>query len=904
MAENSITINKTKIKENYGKSVNFFKQKKVLNIILIIFLLVILIGGSWVRLQNLELLKDSTTGEYMPLALDPFYFLRVAETIVNEGGLPAFDNMRYPFLQVEFSNEILPQVLTFMYKIGHGFDNTITIQFIDVIYPVIFFALGLVAFFFLILILTKSKITAAISSFLLAIIPAYLYRTMAGFADHEALGMFFAFLAFLCYGLAIKFLEKNDKSNRKTILWGALAGFVSAFTILSWGGIANFVFLIIPLSFGIIWLIKSKTNLENSKNILKKYLIFYFVWFISSILFSVLFGYSFSSIISRFVLSSSGVIGPALLLFIIIDYLLISKGKKIIKKNFEKYRIFYSAIITLILGFIFLLFAGQNIFLIISQIFSRFLTPANLGRTGLTVAENAAPYLTTWISQIGKTFFWIFFGGAVFVGFALAEGIRKKSNKILFSILWLIMISGILFSRISTSSLLNGTSFLSKSIYFIGIALFLIYLVFLYFRDEIKIKNELIFIAAWLFVTLITVRGSVRFFFVITPLFCFMAGYFVVRLFNYAKKSKDDLLKMILWVLLGLAILGLIISSVAFWNASSQQGKYTSPSANLQWQNTMEWVRENTQQGEIFVHWWDYGYWVEYLGQRPSLTDGGHANGFWDHLIGRYVLTTPFPETAFSFMKTHEVSYLLIDPTDIGKYPAYSKIGSDEQGDDRYSWISTMLVNPSQTTETKDGIIRFYPGGQAVDQDIIYQTNEGEVFLPANKAGLAGVLLETSGKTIKQPGGIFVYNQKQINIPLRYLYYKGEILDFGGGLNALIYVFPKVDQTSTGSANVDENGALMYFSPKNMNSLFVQNYILDNSLGGYENLQLVYTGSDPVVDSLNSQGQFLGEFVFFQGLRGPIKIWKVSYSEDIQIVEEFLSEEGDYAEFDNLQFTK
>jgi len=906
MDENTITIDKKKIKENYKKGINFFKQKKVMNIIIIIFLLALLMGGSWIRLQNLEALKDSTTGEYMPLALDPFYFLRIAETIVSEGSLPAFDAMRYPSLEVEFSSEILPQVIVFMYKVWHSIDNTVTIRFIDVIYPVVFFVLGIIAFFFLILILTKSKLTAAISSLLLAIIPSYLYRTLAGFADHEALGMFFVFLAFLCYGLSIKLLEKNNPSHKKAISLGLLTGFASAFTILSWGGIANFVFLIIPLSFGIIWLIKSKTVSDNfMKETLSKYLAFYITWFISSILFTTLFGYPLNSIISRFVLSSSGIIGPALLLFMIIDYFLITKGKKLIKKSFEKYRVVYSTVILLIIGFILLLLIGQNIFSLILDIFNALLTPFGLSRTGLTVAENAAPYLTNWIGQVGKIFFWIFFGGAIFVGFSLSEGIKKKKNKILFSLLWLIMISGVLFSRLSTSSVLNGTNFLSKSIYFISIALFLIYIIYLYFNDEIKIKNELIFIAIWLFVTLISVRGAVRFFFVITPLFCFVAGYLAVRLYTYAKKSKDELLKMVFWILLGLVILGLIISSINFWNSSSQQGKYTSPSANAQWQEAMEWVRENTQQGEIFVHWWDYGYWVEYLGQRPSITDGGHANGFWDHLIGRYVLTTPFPETAFSFMKTQDVSYLLIDPTDIGKYPAYSKIGSGEKGEDRYSWITTMILNPSQTTETKEGIVQFYQGSAAVDQDIIYNSEDGEVFLPANKAAIIGVILETNKeKEIKQLGGIFVYNEKQINIPLRYLYYNNQIIDFGTGLEAVAYVFPKLDQTTAEGVNVEEMGAMMYFSPKNMNSLVVQNYLLNNAMSGYEDLKLVYVGSDPIVKSLAAQGYNLGEFIFFNGLRGPIKIWKVSYSENVQVLEEFLSEKGDYAEFDNLQFTK
>jgi len=129
----------------------------------------------------------------------------------------------------------------------------------------------------------------------------------------------------------------------------------------------------------------------------------------------------------------------------------------------------------------------------------------------------------------------------------------------------------------------------------------------------------------------------------------------------------------------------------------------------------MSWVRDNTAENSIFTSWWDYGYFVQYLGERPTITDGGHANGFWDHLIGRYLLTTPKPETALSFMKSHNVSYLLIDPTDLGKYPAYSKIGGDENFD-TFSVITTGVIDDKQTMETADTIRRVYNIGGVVDE--------------------------------------------------------------------------------------------------------------------------------------------------------------------------------------------
>ncbi|MCK5149968.1 hypothetical protein KAJ87_03525 [Candidatus Pacearchaeota archaeon] len=195
------------------KFLEIAKTKKFQIIVVAVLLLAIIILSSSIRLSNLPLLKDSTTGEYLPLALDPFYFLRIAE-LQLEGPLPIADVMRYPSLQVEFTKEISSSAILLLYKIGKIFDKDITLRFMDVISPVIFFILGLVSFFFLILLLTASKATALISSFFLAIVAPYLYRTMAGFSDHESIGMFAFFLSMLIYVLAIKSLGgKNEKTN-------------------------------------------------------------------------------------------------------------------------------------------------------------------------------------------------------------------------------------------------------------------------------------------------------------------------------------------------------------------------------------------------------------------------------------------------------------------------------------------------------------------------------------------------------------------------------------------------------------------------------------------------------------------------------------------------------------------
>jgi len=287
---------------------------------------------------------------------------------------------------------------------------------------------------------------------------------------------------------------------------------------------------------------------------------------------------------------------------------------------------------------------------------------------------------------------------------------------------------------------------------------------------------------------------------------------------------------------------------------------------------------------------------------RPTVTDGGHAVGFWDHLTGRYVLTTPEPETALSFMKSHNVSYLLSDPTDIGKYPAYSIIGSNEEGKDRVSNIPSMQSDPSQIKETSSGMIIVYNGGFAIDEDIVYELEGQQVFLPANKAAIIGVVLETTNSTLlKQPEVVFFYNSKQIKIPLRYVYYNEQLKDFGTGLEAVIKVIPRIYQSNQGF-QIDNLGAIMYLSPKVSKSLMAQVYLLNDAFNNYETLELVHAEPSQTIAYLNAQGANLEDFVYFNGIEGPIKIWEVNYPNNIISREEFLRTSGNYAEFDNLTF--
>ncbi len=910
MSDEEIKFNFDQTKKVFNKAVKWFSKDKVKIILPLAILAALVVIGIWIRTQNLSLLHDATTGKYIPLALDPFYWLREAQTILQPGGLPAIDPYRKIVASV-FSAELLPRVIVGLYTFLHWFNSSITLQFADVIYPVIAFALGVVAFYFLVYKLTKSKVTAVISSAFLTIIPTYLYRTMAGFSDHDALGTFAFLITILVYTFALSWLNKENKNPlRKNLIlagiFGVVVGFLSDFTLASWGGIFEFIPMIIPLSFTIFWILKMK-DFDSGKKELPKFLVFYISFFVLSLFSGLIYGFPMASMLDRFLLTPSSLLAGLSIAFVIIDFIVVKYVSKIPIKNIKKNHILLSLGLGIFLG-ILVLAVHKGVGSFFSDIVTTLLHPFGTSRVGLTVAENAQPYISDWLSQTGPIFFWLFFAGLATFGINISRGIKNKKRKGGFIALWTMFIAGLLLTRLSATSILNGTNFISKALYFGSILAFLIYCIYLYRKDDIRISPEFLVLFSLMVFMLIAARGAARLIFTVTPFACLFVGYLIFNLASYAKKAKDDLLKMVLV----LALIGVLIASIFSFNnlasASITQAKYTGPSADYQWQYAMQWVRNNTPINATFAHWWDYGYWVEYLGNRSTIADGGHFEGsFRDHLIGRYLLTEPNPNMSLSFMKSNNVSYLLIDPSDLGKYPAYSIIGSDNSSTDRYSSAPIMPVDSAQTQVQGNSTVRAYQNVVATDADILYNSSQGQVFIPQGQAYVVGVIInETKVRgtvTFSQPEEVIYYNNQRIDLPMRYLYYNGQLLDFRNGYASAAYILPALSQTST-SYQIDYFGSMIYLSPKVFSSLFAQLYLMDDPFNKYPTITLAHAQDDQVLQSLKAQG-FTGNFVYYGGnFDGPIKIWNVKYPSYILSKEEFTRYSGTYAEFDNLTITK
>lgn len=877
------------------------KNRKYQWIAVGIIFLVVIIFAVYIRTQNLPLLHDSTTGKWLSSDIDPFYFLRVAETMLK-GPLPAYDAMRYPALHLPFLNELLPSVLVAMYKTVNFFGGNLPIELISIIYPVVFFVLGIVAFFIFVLGLTKSKITALVSSSLLAFIPIFLYRTMAGVGDHEPLGFFgfFATLAFFVFFFG-RLNEGRYNGRKELIIISLLLAFTSlftAFTNVGWGGIANYLYMIIPFAFLVTYFLKFKqvSNLQEGRKTVLMFIGAFFVWIILTSILATLFGFSIGDSLNRFVFSPYGIISLLTGAFFVLDFCLIFLLKS---EKIKKDRVFLSLGILIVSGILFSIVFNIDLLSSASNAALQLISPFSSERVGRTVAENQQPFLIDLISQVTSFFFWIFFIGVISIGLAITKNFNRKKDKVLFVLSWIFLVFAILFTRYSSSSTLNGNNFVSISLYIVSVLLFIVVSINIYRKDEIKLDPFLVIIFSWALFMLISTRASARIYFVIAPFFCFSAGYALLRAYYYASESSEEVSKLISKLVLVFVIVGLILSFYNFYGSSSTQAKYVGPSANTQWQEAMNWTRSQTPEGSIFVHWWDYGFWIQTLGQRPTVTDGAHGSSYWDHLIGRYVLTTPRPETALSYMKSNNVSYLLLDPSDIGKYPAYSSIGSLGDSEDRLDQMSVFLIDDKQTQEMSNITYTVLTGGAPIFDDIILNGK----LLPKENTGLAAFVVSSKNDQIVGADAVLFSNGVQYRAKLSCVAYNNQVQNFqNSSLDGCLYLIPAVNNNK-----INLIGAGIWLDNKTFNSLFAQIYLFNGKLLPAEykdSFVPAYFAQDPIVKMVKSQAPIAGNIIYYQGIRAPLQIWKINYPSEIIAHDEFLRPDGQYGEFDNFNFVK
>jgi asparagine N-glycosylation enzyme membrane subunit Stt3 len=561
----------------------------------------------------------------------------------------------------------------------------------------------------------------------------------------------------------------------------------------------------------------------------------------------------------------------------------------------------FSFVISLVIGLIAAtsLFGFSFITNNVNQVVNNLITPVT-SRLGVTVAENKQPFFSEWADNFGPVlqgipiFFWLFFIGSVFLFYNMLHHFKKRERWTL-TLSYLIFLLCLIFSRYKPDSMLNGTSGTSLFTYALGFIVLLGTFGFYYYKEHKNKEDEkfktidagIILLFAFFFFSIVSARGAVRVIMVLVPPASIMASYLIVMATVKARESKEETRKLFAWIIAAVIILAALYSANYLYKASKSTAEtYVPNEYTHQWQYAMQWVRENTPPDAVFGHWWDYGYWLQSIGDRATVLDGGNAIEYWDYLMGRYGLTSPDETQTLEFLYAHNTTHFLIDSSDIGKYGAFSSIGSDENYD-RASWISSFIKDQGQIKETKNGTMYLYTGGTSLDADIIYDSNGTKILLPSGKAGIGAVTLElnANGSLLSQPLGVFVYQNKRYDLPLRYAYANNKFIDFGSGIESGIYLFPQLIQDSRGT-HIDNSGALLYLSNRTVKSQLARLYLYKEDSPYFK---LVHSEDDIVINELRKNNiQPPSDIIFLGGVRGPIRIWEVSYPKNITFKPEYL----------------
>jgi asparagine N-glycosylation enzyme membrane subunit Stt3 len=892
------------LEERKRKVIQFIKQPKVW---VWFFLILALILGIYIRSLPMQDhggnpgLWDITTGDWtLGPDLDPWLFTRIAGEIIEQGAIPEIDTMRNVPLGFDNSKEsfLVSYLIVALYKIVNIFGDY-SVTFAAAFLPVVMFTFTIIAFFLFVREIfvkkdkeskTKANAISLISTFIMIVIPVFLSRTIAGIPEKESAVFFFIFLSLFLFLRA----WKSDKL-KKGLVWAILAGIATACAGLT-SGLYIYIYLTIALASFASFLFGSMD--KNQK------IICLIWWFIAALIAVPLPGK-----ISLITLMTSLTLAPSFFIVItlIIDWTLwntkLSKNIYLRKSKFPKPVV--SILITISIGLIVVLLLNPSLIMGKIDAIQAVLFKPITGRWNTTVAENRQPFFTEWVGSFGPFLFGIpllflfFFIGSIILFYDMFKILRKKERYII-TLLYILFFGGLVFSRYSSEGILNGENFLSKTLYLVSVLLLIIYSIKIYLDYHKKGYNNfknidfgLLFLFSLVVLSIISARGAVRLIMVLGPIASIFLGYLMVESSFRFFKSKNEDKKLILG---GLALIILLAGLFTFWSFYNQikpAAYSTVPSHyNQQWQRAMFWVRENTPEDAVFGHWWDYGYWVQSIGNRATVLDGGNAIKFWNYWMGS--LTGNNQEEALEFLYNHNTTHFLIDSSDIGKYGAFASIGSDENYD-RLSFIGTFLMDEKQTQETNQETVYVYPGGTLLDEDLLIEEEGNKILLPGQRAGIGALLIpiQKEDGTINQPTAIIFSNGAQYQIRLRYLATANQFKDFGSGINATAYLYPKII-SENGQLKSNSIEAAMFLSPRLMRGMLAQKYILNDPFDNFPNFKLVHSENSIIIDSLNNQGLNLPEFIHYPGagMQGPIKIWEIGYTGEEQIQEKYLDRDS------------
>ncbi|PIN80535.1 hypothetical protein COV16_00765 [Candidatus Woesearchaeota archaeon CG10_big_fil_rev_8_21_14_0_10_34_8] len=619
--------------------------------------------------ENANQLKSQFQDEYGLTYLgeiDPWYFYRLTENYLDHGyeGDIEIDGRYYddhqlagtPRKNLGGTTESLPHfhvtVEVYLYKFISLFIPNIRLMTVVYLLPVLLATLSVVPAFFLVKRIAGS-IGGLVASILVAVHPAFVGRTIAGFSDTDGYNILFPlFIMWL-------FIESiENKSQKKAIALAVGAGILVGLFSKAWGGWWYIFDFLLGVCFISLWYVFIKDwTASKGRNQTIKYII-------GSIILAPLF----------------------LIVAVLKSFYKAVKDNEYRKTSKETHITALSIIIFVVSCGVFVSLFNNNLatfFNAVKEPFT-FTTIKDVGVTKIwpnvltTVAEfnpaSLQDILNTASFGVGIILLFAFLG----IGYLLfeREHLDKSQRLILaFTLVWVIGLTFIT-DKINSKLLyvvllliplvytfykktpLITAYFVWISVWFAGIIKFIPWfasrILFLFLiiglpvavgiiysilaKKRIDLKYGLL-LCIWFIGTIYASTKGVRFIMILVPAFSVAVGLgvaFIYKLWAEVINEQLHLKKIyaqsILIIMVGIL---LFVPIAVGYNTGYNQ----IPLINDQWYDALKKIDNEAAPDAIVNSWWDFGHWFKAIADRPVTFDGGSQDTPQAHWIGRVLLT-------------------------------------------------------------------------------------------------------------------------------------------------------------------------------------------------------------------------------------------------------------------------
>lgn len=819
-----------KVEEEYidiGKIIGYIRKNKRLMTYCLLALLVAM--GFTSRIGNIPNFQRT----YLISMDDPYIFYRYANYLVENGYIPKNDTLRYHPIGFDTTRELLlpSYVGAGLYFIGRIFSPSIIPIDAYHYYAPLMFAISLIAFFFLAKEFFEDERVGLIATGLFAFSNAILFRTAGGFLDKEPIATIFIFAAYFFFLKAVKEGKKN-----RIYIYSILFGISTGVAHLAWGG-ALFIYLAVS-AFVVVEVLLDKFSKEK--------LIVVLLWFlITTAMMTLLTArYGIGWFKGIYFLSS------AFAMIAGITALYIKKPTRI-KIPEGMYKLCISILLAIVISSF--VFGFEFIPSFFGHIIDKIAHPMGTGRFQMSVSENQPPFFydpyrrTDWWSSFGYIFLLFFFGSA-FLFYSLTKEMKEKPYLTAFFSLSLLLFA---FGRFSTDPRYQGitrlfASYKNSHIVFALIIFFLVYIFLTWKNNKEKFKrfdSPNLFLLVLTIIHVIAATGAVRLFFSLASVVSILAGYCIVKASEVVSDYTGEKIYSY-----GLYLVAAIIILLGFNSATAAISRIGP--GMYYWKQATDWISSNTSEDAVFIHWWDYGYWVQFNTRRATVTDPGNFYGERNYDVGRFLFGgSNQSDWLYVLEKYGKPDYLLVCSEDVFKFYQMARIG---YRDVYYSALTYAGRGRNQLGmfEQFPEVMVFEPTGGAVDVQEDFELN-GMLYAKENTY-ITRVYIPIGNQTTGPPvAHIFNLRLGEDLIPINC------ICSVGTGC---------LDLTDKGipSCMIMMGGGLIHVPKGARDMLMTRLYLLREKIPGFE---LVYETEVPL--DLRS--------IF--GMGTNVRIYKINYTE-------------------------